>query len=90
MLVPFNSSPWRTPRRQRGLPRSRVYGLLRRGEVRVNGGRVKPAHRLAAGDQVRIPPVRLKQTEPIATGQRTLHQLTAAACRILFSCFYLP
>ena len=65
-------------RELRGLPRSRVYGLLRRGEVRVNGGRVKPAHRLAAGDQVRIPPVRLRQSEPVATGQRTLHQLTAA------------
>ena len=42
-----------------GLPRSRVYRLLRRGEVRVNGGRVRAEHRLEAGDVVRIPPVRL-------------------------------
>jgi 23S rRNA pseudouridine955/2504/2580 synthase len=45
-------------RELKGLPRSRVYNLLRKGEVRVNGKRVKPAHRLALGDQVRIPPVR--------------------------------
>ena len=42
----------------RGMPRMRVYRLLRRGEVRVNGGRVKPAYRLRAGDRVRLPPVR--------------------------------
>ncbi|MEX2575493.1 MAG: RluA family pseudouridine synthase [Halofilum sp. (in: g-proteobacteria)] len=41
----------------RGVPRSRVYRLLRRGEVRVNGGRVRASRRLAAGDRVRLPPV---------------------------------
>ncbi|HEX7036995.1 MAG TPA: RluA family pseudouridine synthase [Pseudomonadales bacterium] len=45
-------------RELKGLPRSRIYRLLRKGEVRVNGRRVKPTHRLAAGDEVRIPPVR--------------------------------
>ncbi|MFU8814091.1 MAG: RluA family pseudouridine synthase [Pseudomonadales bacterium] len=45
-------------RELKGLPRSRIYNLLRKGEVRVNGGRVKPTHRLAAGDEVRIPPIR--------------------------------
>ncbi len=39
-----------------GVPRSRVYGMLRKGEVRVNGGRVKPDYRLSMGDTVRIPP----------------------------------
>jgi 23S rRNA pseudouridine955/2504/2580 synthase len=43
-----------------GVPRSRVYRLLRRGEVRVNGGRVRAEYRLEAGDEVRIPPVRLR------------------------------
>ena len=43
-----------------GVPRSRVYRLLRRGEVRVNGGRVRADYRLAAGDEIRIPPVRLR------------------------------
>ena len=43
-----------------GVPRGRVYRLLRRGEVRVNGGRVRAAYRLQAGDEVRIPPVRVR------------------------------
>ena len=40
-----------------GVPKSRVYRLLRRGEVRVNGGRVKAAYKLSPGDEVRVPPV---------------------------------
>lgn len=54
----------------RKLPRSRVYRMLRNGEVRVNGGRVKFHHRLNAGDKVRLPPVGLapppEQVEPPA------------------------
>ena len=41
----------------RGVPRSRIYRLLRRGEVRVNRGRVRQYYRLAPGDIVRVPPV---------------------------------
>ncbi len=41
-----------------GVPRSRVYRLLRKGEVRVNGKRSKADYRLAASDEVRLPPVR--------------------------------
>ena len=44
-----------------GVPRGRVYRLLRRGEVRVNGGRVRADYRLSSGDEVRIPPVRLRE-----------------------------
>lgn len=40
----------------KGMPRSRVYQMLRRGEVRVNGGRVKQTYRLRQGDRLRIPP----------------------------------
>ena len=43
----------------KGVPRSRVYRILRKGEVRVNRGRAKPEYRLAEGDQVRIPPIRV-------------------------------
>lgn len=46
-------------RELKGLPRSRVYRLVRRGEVRVNLGRVNAGYRLRDGDSVRIPPVRL-------------------------------
>lgn len=42
------------------LPRSRVYRLVRKGEVRVNGHRADPAQRLVLNDKVRIPPVRLE------------------------------
>ena len=48
-----------------GVPKSRLYRLLRRGEVRINGGRVRADHRLQAGDEVRIPPARVR--EPGAT-----------------------
>ncbi|HTL14831.1 MAG TPA: pseudouridine synthase, partial [Thermomonas sp.] len=43
----------------KGAPRSLVYKLVRSGQVRVNGGRAKAERRLEAGDEVRIPPVRL-------------------------------
>ena len=45
--------------RLKGVPKSRIYRLLRKGEVRVNKGRVKPETRLSCGDTVRIPPVRM-------------------------------
>jgi 23S rRNA pseudouridine955/2504/2580 synthase len=48
-------------RELRGVPRARVYRLLRRGEVRINGGRIKPQRRLSSGDRVRIPPVQCEQ-----------------------------
>jgi 23S rRNA pseudouridine955/2504/2580 synthase len=41
-----------------GVPKSHVYRLLRSGQVRINGGRVKPERKLADGDEVRVPPVR--------------------------------
>lgn len=43
----------------RGAPKSLVYRLIRKGQVRVNGSRCKPLRRLEAGDRVRIPPLRL-------------------------------
>jgi 23S rRNA pseudouridine955/2504/2580 synthase len=45
----------------KGAPRSLVYKLVRSGQVRVNGGRAKAERKLAAGDEVRIPPVRLAE-----------------------------
>ena len=41
-----------------GVPKSRVYRMLRKGEVRVNGSRVKPTYRLQGGEKLRIPPLR--------------------------------
>lgn len=48
----------------KGVPRSHVYRIVRSGEVRVNGRRVDATHRLAEGDQVRIPPVRVAPRDP--------------------------
>ncbi|MFO1284274.1 MAG: RluA family pseudouridine synthase [Burkholderiales bacterium] len=42
----------------KGVPRSHVYRIVRSGEVRVNGRRARADARLAAGDRVRVPPVR--------------------------------
>ena len=50
-----------------GLPKGRLYRVLRRGEVRVNGGRVRADYKLVEGDEVRIPPARISQaSEPPA------------------------
>lgn len=46
-------------RELKGVPRSLVYRLLRKGQVRVNGGRIRAEYRLKVGDRVRLPPVRL-------------------------------
>ena len=43
----------------KGVPKSRIYRLVRKGEVRVNKGRIRPDYRLQIGDVVRIPPVRI-------------------------------
>ena len=45
----------------RDVPRSIIYRIIRKGEVRVNKGRVKPDTRLNTGDEVRIPPVTRKE-----------------------------
>ena len=42
------------------VPRSRVYRLLRKGEVRVNRKRVDAEYRIQEGDEVRLPPVRIE------------------------------
>ena len=42
----------------KGVPKSLIYRILRKGEVRVNKGRIKPEYKLQNGDVVRVPPVR--------------------------------
>ena len=42
-----------------GVPKGRLYRLLRRGEVRVNGGRIRADYKLQEGDEVRVPPARI-------------------------------
>lgn len=65
--------------RLKGVPRSRVYRILRKGEVRVNKGRVKAEYRLKAGDQVRVPPIRVSEgTAPAVAGEPLRRTLEAA------------
>ncbi len=45
--------------RLKGVPKSRIYKMFRKGEVRINKGRIKPHYRLVEGDLVRIPPIRI-------------------------------
>ena len=47
----------------KGVPRSYVYRIVRTGEVRVNGGRKKPAYKMQTGDLIRIPPVNIEPVE---------------------------
>lgn len=53
-------------RQLKGVPRSFIYRILRRGEVRVNRGRIKAEYRLKDGDHVRVPPVRTAAPAPKA------------------------
>src|SRR3546814_8218062 len=45
----------------KGVPKSHLYKAIRGGEVRVNKGRVQADYRLAAGDAVRVPPLRSEE-----------------------------
>lgn len=55
----------------KGVPKSRIYRILRTGEVRVNRGRIKPDYRLQQGDTVRIPPIRVaEEVPPARPGER--------------------
>ncbi|MEK6747663.1 MAG: 23S rRNA pseudouridine(955/2504/2580) synthase RluC [Pseudomonadota bacterium] len=66
----------------KGVPKSHIYRILRKGEVRVNKGRVQAAYRLQEGDVVRIPPLRL--AEPTATPSVHNKQLQDLEQRILY------
>ncbi len=62
----------------KGAPKSLIYRVLRTGEVRVNKGRAKPETRLAAGDVVRIPPLRLSEAMPVRVGDALKDTLASA------------
>jgi len=63
----------------KGVPKSYVYRIVRKGEVRVNKGRTKVSYRLQQGDTVRIPPVRVAdRDEPARPGEKTMQSLKQA------------
>ncbi|MGD9153059.1 MAG: RluA family pseudouridine synthase [Gammaproteobacteria bacterium] len=66
----------------KGLPKSRLYLLLRKGEIRVNKKRIKPSYRLQMGDIIRIAPLYLSpKTKPAKPNKELLEKL---AKRILY------
>ncbi|MFC2990663.1 MULTISPECIES: RluA family pseudouridine synthase [Halomonas] len=65
--------------RIKGAPRSLIYRLVRKGEVRVNKKRVKPDTRLAIGDLVRIPPLKLSPREAVLEVSDNLRNLLAGS-----------
>lgn len=57
-------------RELKGVPKTRLYRALRKGEIRVNKGRVKADYRLVAGDLVRLPPLRRPSPSAVAAVPR--------------------
>ncbi|MCW8827298.1 MAG: 23S rRNA pseudouridine(955/2504/2580) synthase RluC [Gammaproteobacteria bacterium] len=60
----------------KGVPKTRIYRIIRKGEVRVNKGRIKQTYRLKLDDVVRIPPIRMTEADgPVKVGQEPLQRL---------------
>lgn len=66
----------------RGVPKSRIYRIIRKGEVRVNKGRISVNYRLNCGDVVRIPPLRMasSQTNSAHPSSKLTKMLELAIC----------
>ena len=47
--------------RLKGVPKSHIYRILRSGEVRINSKRVEASQKVAPGDRIRVPPVRVAE-----------------------------
>lgn len=62
----------------KGVPRSHIYRILRKGEVRVNGGRKKPIYKLREGDLLRVPPIKVDLREQANIPERVYEELRAA------------
>lgn len=66
----------------KGVPKTRIYRMVRKGEVRVNKGRIEVSYKLQLGDIVRIPPVRVAESaEPLIVQPTLKHSLES---QILF------
>ena len=65
--------------RLKGAPRTLIYRIIRKGEVRVNKKRAKVDQRLAIGDLVRVPPLRLKPEEAVREVSDNLKNVLAGS-----------
>jgi 23S rRNA pseudouridine955/2504/2580 synthase len=66
----------------KGVPKSMIYRLLRKGEIRVNKKRTKPEYKLVAEDVIRVAPIRL--AEPNAPVSTKLNIVASLEQQILF------
>ena len=66
--------------RLKGVPRSVIYRIIRTGQVRVNGGRAKPATRLETGDIVRVPPATVRENKTGDIPPAVLQLLNQSIC----------
>ena len=66
--------------RLKGIPRSLIYRIIRTGQVRVNGGRAKPATRLETGDIVRVPPASVRENKAGDIPPAVLKLLNQSIC----------
>ena len=62
----------------KGVPKSRIYRIIRKGEVRVNKGRKKADYKLKAEDLIRIPPIRTSTEKVISPSQGLIKSLENA------------
>ena len=69
--------------RLKGVPKSMIYRILRKGEVRVNKKRIKPEYKIQDGDEIRIPPVRVAEREEVAVSPH-LQKVAALTDAILY------
>lgn len=60
----------------KNLPKSHLYRILRKGEIRVNKGRIKPDYRLEQNDIIRLPPLQLETKIPTAPSSKLLDLLS--------------
>jgi len=71
----------------KGVPKSAVYKILRKGEVRVNKKRIKPVYKLQLDDVVRIPPIKVAEREEFVP--KKLDKVKQLEDAILFEDKYL-
>lgn len=64
---------------EKGVPKSRIYRAIRKGEVRVNKGRIKQTYKIEAGDIIRVPPLQVSEkTAPTEINESLKQQLLAS------------
>ena len=72
----------------KGVPKSLIYRIVRKGKVRINKGRVKPEYKLQVGDVLRIPPVRISEKEQPQISNK-LNKVNQLGNQIIFEDDYL-